>query len=236
MRPRISYALSHLLVSVLSTGVAAEQRACPEVDDAEPAQLIDNEHNQELISTLLGPWHSEDQSRIAFVEGYVTEDGELRAPQITRASFRKFNPRIVHRKLLRLKFAPAIVSSRPESVYVGFSIIATQLGEEFDITIVLNKLRYVDDYGTDYVAPQRLANSFSRPRSSRETGFDLGVNVDTDGSVLSLEYDDRDGKGSRFMYQVIDAMEKACFIPGEYQKTRQQMLFVERFITHRLPY
>ena len=236
MRLRVFCALSQLLFLSLSAAVKAEQLACPEIDDARPAQLINSEHNRTLISTLLEPWDSEEQSRIVFVEGYITEDGELRGPQVTRASIQKFNPRIVHRKVLRLEFAPAVVSSKPESVYIGFSIIATQIGEEFDIAIVLNKLRYVDEYGTDYVAPQRLASSFSRPQSSRDTGFDLGAHVDTDGTVLSLEYDDREGEGSRFMYQVIDAMEKACFIPGEYQGTRQQMLFVERFITHRVPY
>ena len=220
-----------LLTGVMAIpGMAlADGDSCPAAADMTPAMIISNDRNIELVTSLLDSWRSDKSATVVVVEGFVTKKGRVKNSFVANITAGTVNERTLLRKIGRLRLEPARVAGASVDVYTSFSIVGTQTDYGVDTVIVMNKLRYIDDHGLYYSAPQRIAATLERPEPSRDMLFDLGAHIEPDGTVASLDYNVERGEESRFMLQVIDMFNESCFIPGKRQALNLPMQFVERF-------
>jgi len=236
MRPQSASQLSRRIrasvCGFLLTAALPAAAWCPDMSPATPAQLIDTPKQRELIGSLLPPWETDEESRIFYFGAIVTEDGELSDICCGFSTFEtsRVESRSLLRKLERLEFQPAELFGDPMPVFVGFSIVGAKGSDGFANSLLLNQLQSSDLFGTDYIAPQRLADESIWPPTRWRPGsvkIEVTASIDTRGRPSGVRVTDLEAGTDKLAQHFVEALEEACYVPGYVDNERIAMHYIE---------
>jgi len=220
-----------LLLTLTLNGIdnAAAALSCPDRSNAQPARLVESDVQSRRINNLTSIWKGSEPFRFTWFSAYVDVDGHLdgvccysSTEKITNVEAGKLLP-----KLEKLRFAPAMHLGEHSRAYVNFTIIGVRTDSGFQSRLFLNQLRFKEEYGIDYLAPQRLG-TFGRNLSVRlraEYVVDVNAKGSPGNARISEWHMGPDSARERFLRYV----GEECFIPGFVNGEPVDMEFYEVF-------
>ena len=208
--------------------------ACPDLSNAKPVRLIQNEKQNELASNLISKWKSDESIRFVKFGSYVSKTGRLENPccmTSTHKMSRGAAQRLT-RRLSQLRFSPASNLGEELRVFVTFTILAKKIPNGVTTELLLHQLHSMKDFGIYYSAPQRVwAQSMwaGRRAWSGEVSVEVQATVNELGHGAGARVLKREKKGSGIDGALLSRVELSCFIPGHHEGGPVQMPYVEAF-------
>jgi hypothetical protein len=219
--------VSLLVFIFASLQSAAQDGACPDRSNAEPAQLIDSDVQKRRVSNLSPPWRGDEQFRFTWFSGYVGVDGRLdriccysSSKQISSSESGD-----LREKLKDLRFTPASHDGEKLEAYVTFTIIGVKTGSGLESRLFLNQLRSKEEFGIDYIAPQRIGlfGAFSSSRIRGEYALDIDERGIPSNARITQWHTGSDGARDG----LLDHVSQKCFIPGKVNDQPVAMPYFE---------
>lgn len=227
MRKRI---LCGLAFSVMVAGFGssiAQGASCPDRSAAIPAQLIISDVQKRRIANLSPPWRGDEQFRFTWFSGYVGVDGRLdgiccysSSQQISSSESRD-----LREKLGALRFTSATDGGERLEAYVSFTIIGVKTETGIESRLFLNQLRSKEEFGIDYIAPQRIG-PFRGFASSRIRG-EYALDIDSKGQSSNPRVTQWHAGSESAQQGLIDYVSEKCFIPGRVNDKPTAMPYFE---------
>ncbi len=96
----------------------------------------------------------------------------------------------------------------------------------------MNHLHSLDDYGMDYIEPQRVWSGPMWPEYDHLYAAvltEIGAKVDTTGAVSAILQENRYEEAHRLFKHFVEQMKVASFIPGSFEGVPREMVYLERF-------
>jgi len=215
-------------VMVAGIGVSnAQDDSCPDRSTAIPAQLIVSDVQKRRIANLSPPWRGDEQFRFTWFSGYVGVDGRMdgiccysSSRQISTSESRNLKE-----KLETLRFTSATDDGEKLEAYVNFTIIGVKTEAGIDSRLFLNQLRSKEEFGIDYIAPQRVG-LFRGFASSRIRG-EYALDIDSKGQPSNPRVTQWHAGSESAKEGLIDYISQKCFIPGRVNDNPTAMPYFE---------
>ena len=226
LAPVISRGLLRVFVFA-SLQSAAQDGVCPDRSNAEPARLIDSDVQKRSVANLSPPWRGDEQFRFTWFSGYVGVDGRLdgiccysSSKQISSSESRD-----LREKLKDLRFTPATDNGEKLEAYVSFTIIGVKTDSGIEARMFLNQLRSKEEFGIDYIAPQRIGvfGAFASSRIRGEYALDVDVRGTPSNARITQWHMGSDGARDGLLEHV----SQKCFIPGKVNNQPVAMPYFE---------
>ena len=226
--------LGMLLMTVVASGVAAE--SCPDRSSASPAQLKDTDYQKRLVAGLSKSWSSAESVRLVRFGSYVDSNGKMGGVCCISATYDMGGAAraSLRRKLRKLKFSPAKHDGKFLPVFVGFSLLTQKTDAGVESTLLMNQQISIDDYGIQYVAPQRINTSqrdFLGLTHALTLSAEIGVQISSKGIASDARVirwmDGQEESKAKFVAK----MNEQCFIPGFHNGLPAAMTYHELFQT-----
>jgi len=217
-----------------ATGTVAAQEECENMGHAIPAQLIVDERTRELVADLVSPWKSDEPARIISFGAYIDDTGRFEGACCFSSTFRMSQTaegRLAQR-LKQLRFDPAHLGRNPMRVYVGFTIVARKAGDDVVTDLVMNRLKSVREFGSNYLAPQRVWRAAMWPDSRRVGGavyLEVEADVDETGKATGTRIVDETNNARTVSGILASRVDSSCFVPGYVNGEPTAMIYSERF-------
>jgi len=227
-----------MLAKVISTFcclamATATSAACPDMSDAQPARLIDDEQQKETVAGLVSKWKSDEPVRLIKFGAYVTKTGGLESECCVSSTHRMSSG--AHRRLAanlaRLRFTPATHQGEPLRVYVGFSIVARKSPDGVNTVLLMNQLHSMNAFGMTYSAPQRVwyGSIWPEGRFTGSVYIEVNASVDARGQASDAAVNKQESTSSSKATTFAARIESACFVPGFHDGKPTEMLYAEAF-------
>jgi len=222
--------LSIALVLLIGTPAIAE---CPDLSGAHAAQLLDNELQNELIADLVASWRSDEPVRLMKFGASVTKSGRLENVCCISSTHRMSNGarQRLGRKLVRLRFSPASNNGDMLRVHAVFTLLARKTPDGVQNVILQSHLLSIDEFGMNYIAPQRIwARSMTAGRRlSGPLYLEVQAMIDKMGHASDATVSDKGSNSAVLDGSVLARIESACYVPGFLNGEVTEMLYSEAF-------
>jgi len=221
-----------LVFSVMVAGIGvsnAQDASCPDRSAAIPAQLIDSDVQKRRVANLSPPWRNDEKFRFTWFSGYVGVDGRLdgiccyaSSQQISSSESGDLK-----KKLEALRFTSATDDGEKLEAYVSFTVIGVKMEAGIESRLFLNQLRSKEEFGIDYIAPQRIG-LFRGFASSRIRG-EYALDIDSKGQPSNARVTQWHVGSDSAKEGLIDYVSEKCFIPGQVNDEPVAMPYFEVF-------
>lgn len=223
-RAAVALAIAAGLVCASASAAPAN---CPDYGNAEPAGLNAGAYQAAALRALSPAWDGDEQFRLTWFGGYITEEGKLGQTCCFSSSIEASlgELRDVNARVNKLEFTPARIDGKPVTVYVSFTILAVKTADGIQSQLLFNQLQSRDRFGIDYVAPQRIGQF--PELSASEVSVEVEAQVSDAGTAHDSDVVQWETGSRQIRREIENLMDQQCFIPGKVKGVAQAMPYRE---------
>ena len=218
---RLTYKKIAVLVLslILPQIVAAQEQDCGPGAIFTPMSLDQSTDQSDAVRSLLPPWDTEQDAVFVRFRAYVMPGGVLKGLCCFSSNYgiHQFDRETLTRRLENLKFNSPTVNGQAKRTYAGLSVVAKRTENGVASVLVFHRMLQMEDFGMDYIAPQRIRTQWgSYLGPSRTSGGygEITVNVDETGKARDARVTRLERGPEEKFDNAIEKMNRHCFIPG----------------------